>query len=115
MPSRWTAVDGLMRELGGLRNDVRAFNPVLVGDAVLAEADRLIADAAQAVDETITCPDSEALLTQACEAIVAVRQRIEELRATASRSRDIVGRSLELRDHSARLLYERIRDERKPG
>jgi len=107
MHSPWVAVDQLMRELGSLRNEARAFAPT-VSDSITAEVDWLIATAAQAVDATIGGPDSEPLLLGACAAIVEAHDRIGALSAT-SRSERIVKRSVELRRELARLLYEAIR------
>lgn len=97
-----------MRELGSLRDDARGFDPAHTAQAVVAEVDALIAAAAQAVDETIPGPESEGLLIGACEAIMEARERIQALKTTAARAADIVGRSVELRRESARLLYRRI-------
>jgi hypothetical protein len=108
MHSRWGMVDSLMREIGALRNEARALDPHTVDEKVVAEVDRVIADAAQAIDETIAEPDDEGLLVGACEAIVVARERIEALRATAKRSSEIVGRSIELRRQAARQLYEQL-------
>ena len=108
MHSPWVAVDQLMRELGSLRNEARAFAPT-VSDSITAEVDWLIATAAQAVDATIGGPDSEPLLLGACAAIVEAHDRIGALHASTSRSERIVKRSVELRRELARLLYEAIR------
>ena len=101
-------VDSLMREIGTLRNDARGLDPRAVDEKIVAEVDRVIADAAQAIDETIAEPDDEALLVGACEAIVVARERIEALRATARRASEIVDRSIELRRQAARQLYDRL-------
>lgn len=52
MPSEWAAIDRLMRELGAVRNDARGLDAAGTADG-LAEIDRLIAAAAQALDNTI--------------------------------------------------------------
>jgi len=101
-------VDSLMREIGALRNEARGLDPHTVDERVVAEVDRVIADAAQAIDETIAEPDDEGLLVGACEAIVVARERIEALRATARRASEIVDRSIELRRQAARQLYDRL-------
>ncbi|PYQ42183.1 MAG: hypothetical protein DMF77_13740 [Acidobacteria bacterium] len=108
MSSPWAAVDLLMRELGSLRSDARTLAPA-TSDSITAEVEWLIASAAQAVDDTITGPDSETLLLGACAAIVEARERITAMRATTSRSETLVKRSVELRRQSARLLYDSIR------
>ena len=108
MQSAWGAVDRLMRELGALRNDVRALSPS-VSNSITSEVEWLIAAAAQAVDDTISGPESEPLLLGACAAIVEARDRIGALTATAAHSAKIVSRSVELRRQSARLLYDAIR------
>src|SRR5260221_3315109 len=102
MHSRWSMVDSLMREIGALRNEARAIGPRTVDEKIVAEVDRVIADAAQAIDETIAEPEDESRLLGACEAIVIARERIEALRATAKRAGEIVGRSIELRRQAGR-------------
>jgi hypothetical protein len=109
MSARWEAFDGLLRELGALRTEARTLDTDALGEAVIAEVDRLIGDAAQAVDGTIAGPENETLIVAACEAIVTARARIEALHTTASRSWDLIGRSIELRRKSAQLLYQQIR------
>ncbi|HEV7498500.1 MAG TPA: hypothetical protein VGQ33_00795 [Vicinamibacteria bacterium] len=109
MSSQWGMVDGLLRELGSLRSDAQTLDSAAVGEAVIAEVDRLITDAAEAVDGTIVGPESESLVVRACEAIVAARARIGALTATATRSWELIGRGVELRRQAARLLYDRIR------
>jgi hypothetical protein len=108
MTSPWAVVDQLMRELGSLRDDARGL-PRTLSDSVTAEVDWLIAMAAQAVDETVPAPDDETNLRAACEAIVEARERIGDLRRSASRSAANIRRSIELRRQSARVLYEAIR------
>src|SRR5713226_855900 len=121
MHSRWGMVDSLMREIGALRNEARALDPRAVDEKIVADIDRVIADAAQAIDETIAEPEEESRLIGACEAIIVARERIEALRATAKRSGEIVGRSIELRRQTAgwarssgSLPHEAKRD-RRPG
>jgi hypothetical protein len=84
----------------------------------VADIDRVIADAAQAIDETIAEPEEESRLIGACEAIVVARERIEALRSTAKRAGEIVGWSIELRRQAARQLYDALliqEDSRKLG
>ena len=107
MSSPWAAVDQLMRELGSLRSDARALEPS-ASTSLAAEVDWVIASAAQAVDDTISEPEREALLLGACAAIVEARERIAALNAAVSHSQKIVARSVELRRKSARLLYDSI-------
>jgi hypothetical protein len=102
-------VDSLMRELGALRNDARGLDPRILDERIVADIDRHIADAAQAIDETITGPEDEDDLIGVCEAIVVARDRIEALRAAVKRSGAIVERSLELRQQAARQLYETLK------
>jgi hypothetical protein len=101
-------VDSLMREIGALRDEARALDPGAVDEKILAEIDRVIADAAQAIDETIAEPDDETFLVGACEAIVVARERIDALLATAKRASEIVGRSIERRRQAARQLYDSL-------
>ena len=109
MHTRWGMVDSLMREVGALRNEVRGLDPGRLDGRIVAEVDRYIADAAQAIDETIAGPEDEDGLIGACEAIVVARDRIEALRATLKKSSAIVERSLALRKQAARQLYEALK------
>jgi hypothetical protein len=107
-------VDSLMREIGVLRNEARALDPRTIDEKIVADVDRVIADAAQAIDETIAKPEEESLLIGACEAIVVARERIEALRATAKRASEIVGRSIDLRREAARQLYDALLTQEDP-
>jgi hypothetical protein len=102
-------VNGLMREIGALRNEARALDPRVLDERLVADIDRHIADAALAIDETITEPEEEEILIGACEAIVVARDRIERLRAAAKRSGAIVESSVELRRQAARQLYHALK------
>jgi len=95
-----------MRELGGLRDEARALDPALTATNAMAEVDAIIARAAQAVDETISGPESEVLLRQACEAIVIARARVTSLLETARGVQRQVERSRELRREASRLLAQ---------
>jgi hypothetical protein len=109
MHSPWVMVDSLMRELGSLRNDARALDPHLLDDRIVADVERHIAEAAQAIDETITGPEDEARLMSVCEAIVVARDRIDALRGTLKQSAAIVERSVKLRRQAARQLFDALR------
>lgn len=98
-----------MREVGALRNDARALDPRVLDERIVADIDRHIADAAQAIDETISGPEDEEGLIGACEAIVVARDRIEALRATLKRSASTAERSAALRKQAARQLYEALK------
>jgi hypothetical protein len=102
-------LDSLMREVGALRNEARAIDPSTLDGQIAADLDRHIAQAAQAIDETIAGPEDEDSLIGACEAIVVARDRIEALRTTLKRSGQIVERSIALRKQAARQLYESLR------
>jgi len=58
---------------------------------VLEEAARTIGDAAQATGATLDAPEDTERLMGACEAIVAARARLESLRVTRTRPRDLMG------------------------
>lgn len=105
MLSAWAAVDGLMRELGALRNDARALT---VDAAIAADLDELIAAAAQAVDDTVSAPEAERVLIAACEAIVEARERIASFKGASARAAKIASRNVDLRRQSARLLYASV-------
>jgi hypothetical protein len=109
MHSRWGLADSLMREVGALRNDARNLDARVLDERIVADIDRHICDAAQAIDETISGPEDEDGLIGACEAILVARDRIEALRGAVKRSGKIVERSVALRKRAARQLYESLR------
>jgi hypothetical protein len=102
-------VDSLMREIGALRNEARTLDPRVLDERIVADIDRYITNAAQAIDETIGGPEDENGLLGACEAIVVARERIEALRAAVKRSGKIVEHSVALRKQSARQLYQSLK------
>jgi hypothetical protein len=102
-------LDALMREVGALRNDARALDPGLLDARIVADLDQHIANAAQAIEDTIGGPEDEDGLVGACEAIVIARERIEALGRAVKRSGAIVERSLELRKQAARQLYDAVK------
>jgi len=108
MQTRWGMLDSLMREVGALRNEARGLDPSHLDERIVAEIDRSIADAAQAIDEAIAWPEDEDGLIGACEAIVVARDRIETLGATMKKSSAIVERSIALRQQAARELYRSL-------
>lgn len=109
MHSPWGMLDALMREVGALRNDARAIDPRLLDARIVADLDQHIANAAQAIEDTIAGPEAEDGIIGACEAIVVARERIEALRRAVKRSGTLVERSLELRKQAARQLYDSIK------
>ena len=110
MPSSWTVIDGLMRDLRTLRDDARALDPTFA-QPVVAEIGGLIEHAAQAVDEMIGDPENEVRLSGARRAIVDAQERIHALKIIVSRPAEIVG--IQLRRESARRPYNRIAVERR--
>jgi hypothetical protein len=102
-------VESLMSEIGALRNDARGLDPRGLDERTVADVDRYISNAAQAIDETIRATEDDDGIIEACEAIVVARDRIERLRAAEKRTGAIVERSLELRKQAARQLYETLK------
>ena len=109
MHSRWGMIDSLMREIGALRNEARGLDPGGLNARIVAEVDRCIADAAQAIDETIAGPEAEDGLIGACEAIVVAREHLEALRGTLKKSGGAVERNVAQRRQAARQLYETLK------
>jgi hypothetical protein len=108
MPSRWKAVDGLVRALGALRAESFALEHDHAEAPVLEEAARTIGDAAHAIGATLDAPEDEGRLMGACEAIVAARARLQALRDTRARPRDLLGPDPEVRRRAARELLEQV-------
>lgn len=105
MPSHWGLVNRLCRELGRLRDDARAIDPVRAEAAVLAEIEVVIARAAAALDATIDTPEDGRLFIGACDALALARARLHALPASARHSRVLVDRSVVRRPTSARLIH----------
>jgi hypothetical protein len=110
-------LDSLMHEIGGLRNDARGLDSRVLDEQIVSDIDRHIANAAQAIEDSIGVPEDEDGLIGACEAIVVARDRIEAVRAAVKRSRTIVEHSASLRKEAARQLYDalRARNRTKPS
>src|SRR5436190_1554859 len=89
MANPWTAVDGLIRELGSIRR----IAPALAADKhVKAAVDRAIMDAARAIDLTIDGPSNPDRLLAARDALGVAEEMILALdrdlaRALRSRTR----------------------------
>jgi hypothetical protein len=115
MPSRWKAVDGLVRALGALRAESFALEHDHAEPPVLEEAARTIGDAAHAIGATLDAPEDEGRLMGACEAIVAARARLQALRDTHARPRDLMGPDPEVPRRAARQLLEQIGGLAKSG
>ena len=110
MPSPWAAIDGFMRELRTLRDDARALDAA-PDSAVVAEVESLNALAAQAVDETISEPENDVLLTGAVKAIAAARERIKALKVIPTRMAATIG--IDLPGGLARRPWKRLATARK--
>jgi hypothetical protein len=115
MPCRWRAVDGLVRALGALRAEGFALEHDHAKPPVLEEAARTIGDAAHAIGATLDAPEDEGRLMGAAEAIVAARARLQALRDTSARPRDLMGPDPALRRQAARQLLEQIGGLAKSG
>jgi hypothetical protein len=102
--SPWTAVDGLIHELGILRAKASGLKARRLDADFVDRIEKLIASAAAAVDATIDGPEDDELLILACEAIIVARDGIESCntsppspsRATAAVS-DLRRRAAQLR------------------
>ena len=76
-------VNRLCRELGSLRDDVRAIDVARLEAAIVEEVELALARAAEALDATIETPDDSELFVGACDALAIARGRIQALQATA--------------------------------
>ena len=111
MPSPWAAIDGLMRELRTLRDDARGLDAA-PDSAGGAEVEKLNVLAAQAVDETISEPENEVLLSGAVRAIAEARERIEALMVIIPTPMVAIS-GIDLRRESTRRPWKRFATARK--
>lgn len=101
MGNDWAAVDDLMRELGSVR---RAATLLRAEDVAQAAVDRAIAEAAEAVNQTIESPQNAARLTAARDAIGVAEEVILALDREIGRSLRVRARAQALCDRAARLI-----------
>jgi hypothetical protein len=101
MASEWAAVDDLMRELGSLRSAADAMRvPKTAHDLV----ERVIADAAEAVNHTIDRPRNAESLTQARDALGLAEEVVLALDLEIGRSLRVRSRAAHLRERAATLV-----------
>jgi hypothetical protein len=111
--SSWTAVDGLIRELGAIRRVA----PQVSDHAYSRQAlDQAILEAAQAIDFTIDAPTSSQRLTAARDALGICAEMMLALNVQAARSlrarrhgEALRGRALELLEKARSLTTDPIR------
>jgi hypothetical protein len=101
MYSAWTAVDGLIRELGAIR---RVAPQVSVHEHSRVALDRAIVEAAEAIDFTIDAPTSPQRLTAAREALGICAEMMLALDVQAARSLRARKRGEELRGKALERL-----------
>ncbi len=103
VPSPWTAVNGLVRELGLLRAQASGLKAGRWKADVADRMEILIATAAKAVDATIDAPEDERLLLLACEAIIVARDGMENCSDPPRSPSRGPGTASDLRHRAARL------------
>jgi hypothetical protein len=101
MSSTWTAVDGLIRELGAIR---RVAPKVSIHEHSRLALDQAILEAAQAIDFTIDAPGSSQRLTAARDALGVCEEMVLALNAPAARSLGARRRGDALRGRALELL-----------
>ena len=101
MSSTWTAVDGLIRELGAIR---RVAPKVSIHEHSRLALDQAILEAAQAIDFTIDAPGSSQRLTAARDALGICEEMVLALNAPAARSLGARRRGDALRGRALELL-----------
>ena len=94
MPSEWAEVETLMRDLGAVR--VAAF-AARASDAAYVAVEQAIADATQAVVETLDDPRNAKAISQARQAIDTARKLVGNLAVEIDRSQRARQRAAELR------------------
>ena len=113
MSSSWTAVDGLIRELGAIR---RVAPQVPAHSYSRLALDQAILEAAQAIDFTIDAPTSSKRLTAARDALGICEEMMLALDVQVARSlrgrkrgEALRGRALELLEKARSLTTGPIR------
>ena|SRR6186997_419114 len=113
MYSTWTAVDGLIRELGAIR---RVAPQVSVHAHSRLALDQAILEAAQAIDFTIDAPTSPQRLTAARDALGICEEMVLALDVRAARSLNarrrgdaLRGRALERLEKARSLTADPVR------
>jgi hypothetical protein len=101
MGNEWAAVDDLMRELGSVR---QAASLMRAESAAEAAVDRAIAEAAEAVNQTIDSPRNPAKLMAARDAIGVAEEVILALDQEIGRSIRVRARAQALCDRAASLI-----------
>jgi hypothetical protein len=101
MSSSWTAVDGLIRELGAIR---RLATQVPVHEYSRRALDRAIVEAAEAIDLTIDAPTSAQRLTAARDALGICEEMVLALDVQVARSLRARRRGDALRGRALELL-----------
>jgi hypothetical protein len=101
LASEWAAVDDLMRELGSLRSAADAMRVPRTAHELV---ERVIADAAEAVNRTIDRPLNPESLMQARDALGVAEEVVLALDREIGRSLRIRSRAAHLRDQAAALV-----------
>ncbi|HEY8148856.1 MAG TPA: hypothetical protein VIK51_08110 [Vicinamibacteria bacterium] len=101
--SPWTAVDGLIHELGILRAKASGLKARRLDADFVDRIEKLIASAAAAVDATIDGPEDDELLILACEAVIVARDGIESCNTSPPSPSQATAAVSELRRRAAQL------------
>jgi hypothetical protein len=109
MANDWAAVDDLMRELGSVR---QAASSMRAEDVAQAAVDRAIAEAAEAVNQTIDAPLDPKRLVAARDAVGVAEEVILALDREIGRSLRVRARAQALCDRAADLIRQSTERER---
>lgn len=101
MPSEWSRVDTLLRQLGAVRAAANAGRASAGARDVI---ERAIENAAEAVDLTVDSPRNRKALVRARQAITVAGAAVGLFRSEATRARELCARAEELRRRAAILL-----------
>jgi hypothetical protein len=101
MPSDWTAIDTLIRELGAVRSAADAAHAVAAAKMAIEQA---IKEAAEAISGAIDGPQDPAVIARARRAVQVAADVTAALDQEMARSRRIQARSLELRGRAKELV-----------
>jgi hypothetical protein len=109
----WSQCDVLLKEVGALRAATNRRTDL--DDAGEADINLKIVAAAQAIDDLISCPDSDEKAVLAWEAIILAKDLVEGLRQTTAHSGELVSRAVQLRRRALDAMAEAERLSKNQG
>jgi hypothetical protein len=104
--NHWLKLDDLLRELGAVRVEADDAKRQLTDDAIRERIERVLREAATAVDDTIDQVANWECLISAWEQLVVAHDTIAAIRARTRESGEMIRASVELRKRAESLMRE---------